>query len=63
MCVTFIRPCDQNVTEKIDEASISGYTHGKAAKRLTRDQYAWLHLRPWSRVGVEPAEILDIAKH
>jgi len=38
--------CIVTVLGKIGEASPVGCTHGKAAQRSTKDQVAWLHLRP-----------------
>jgi len=56
------RPYVQNVLEKIIEAIPAGYIHGKAAQRSTKDQVAWLHLRPClARLSVEPAEVSEIA--
>ena len=36
----------KNVPRKIDEASLVGYTHGKAASNSSKNQVEWLHLRP-----------------
>ena len=43
-----IWPCVQTVPGKNGELSPSGYNlhHGKAAQSLSKDQLAWLHLRP-----------------
>jgi len=39
-----VRPCVHNVPGKIGEASPAGYTHGKAAQRLPKDQMEWPRL-------------------
>ena len=42
--------------------STLAYTHGKAAQSLSKDQVVLLHLRPCLvRLGVEPAELSEIA--
>jgi len=45
-----IRPRVQNAPGNIGKANTSGYPHGKAAQRSTKNQVEWLHLQPeWSR--------------
>jgi len=61
-----IRPSVQNVPGKNGELSPSSYslhyTHGKAAQSVSKDQVVWLHLRTCLvRLGVEPAELSEIA--
>ena len=41
-----VEPRDQNVPGNNCEASPASYTQGKMAERSTKDQVAWLHLRP-----------------
>jgi len=43
---TSVRACVQNPLENIGETSPAGYTHGKAAQRLTKNQTELLHFRP-----------------
>jgi len=41
-----VRPRDQNFPGNSSKACPLGYNHGKAAQMSTKDQEAWLHLRP-----------------
>jgi len=57
-----VRPRDQNAPGKIGEAGPAGCTEGKADLRPTRHQVTLLHLdHAWTRLGVEPAELSEIA--
>ena len=49
-----------HVTRKIGEGRPAGYSHGKRAQRSTKDQMAWPTLA-WSILGMEPAELSEIA--
>ena len=57
-----VRPCVQNVPEKIGEARPPAYTHGNAAQKSTKDQVERFYISDLacSRLSVEPAELPEI---
>jgi len=50
----------ERIANSVHQATV--YTHRKAAQSSSKDQVEWLHFDlAWYRIGVEPAELSEIA--
>ena len=60
---TMCRTCDQNPQERLAKRVLSGYTHGKAAQRSTKDQWRdYISDLAWSCLSLETAELSIISR-